>query len=148
MPDARYAFISAYLKGAEAKVITSDHLSRMVKVSSLQDVLGIIRETEIGSYLEGVVVNTFDDADGFLWQYFSECLRQLEGLKLLPDDMREILRAYTIKYDISNIKAALQGISTGKKIKMIQPVNWKNLMKHTKRLKMQKQIYFHQNILS
>jgi len=117
--DTRYAFMSAYLKGEEAKIITSDHLNKMSKVSSIQDVWGIIKDTDIGSYFEEVVVNTFDDVDGHLWKYFGECLRHLEGLKLLPNDMRKILRAHILKYDMSNIKAALQGILTGKKVEMI-----------------------------
>jgi len=116
---ARYAFMSAYLKGEEAKFITSDHFNKMSKASSVQDVWGIIKDTDIGSYFDKVVINTFDDVDGHLWRYFDECLRHLEWLKLLPDDMRKILRAYTLKYDISNIKAALQSISIDKKIEMI-----------------------------
>ena len=110
-----YAFISAYLKGEEAKIITSSHVSSMSKTSGIQDVLEIIRETDVGSYLEGVPVQTFDELDEHLWMYFGECLRQLEWFKNVPAEIRKILNTYVLKYDVLNIKAALQGISTGKK---------------------------------
>ena len=42
-----YAFISAYLKGEEAKIITSSHVSDMSKVSDIQDALGVIKSLGI-----------------------------------------------------------------------------------------------------
>ena len=119
MPDAECAFISAYLKGAEAKIITSDHINRISRVSTVLDILEIVKDTDIGRYLAEEPIKTFDDSDKYLWQYFGECLEWLECLKLMPADMHEILNAYRVKYDVINIKAALQGISAGKKANMI-----------------------------
>ncbi len=119
MFDTRYPFISAYLKGEEAKIITSEHVSRMSKVSSIQDVLVTISDTDIGSYLDGVLVKTFSELDEYLWTYFRECLEHLEWFKPVPVDILKIVKAYIIKYDVLNIKAALTGISTGSKAKMI-----------------------------
>ena len=126
MPNAKYAFASAYLKGAEAKVLTAEHIDKMSRISNIQDVvtsvreiLEIIKDTDAGRYLEEALVKTFDDSDRFLWYYFNGCLERLEWLKLLPDDMRKVLRAYMVKYDVINIKAALQSIATGKKAKLI-----------------------------
>lgn len=114
-----YAFISAYLKGEEAKIIASSHVSSITKASSIQDVLAIIRDTDVGNYLEGVAFQTFDELEGYLWVYFSECLRQLKWFKNVPAGVHKILDTYTAKYDVLNIKAALQGISTGKKARGI-----------------------------
>lgn len=119
MLDPRYAFISAYLKGEEPKVVTSEHIDRMSAASSIQDVVAIIRETDIGSYLEGLPVRTFDDLDEYLWRYFAQRINHIESLKLLPKDMLKVSRTYVVKYDISNIKAILQSISAGKKIRTI-----------------------------
>jgi len=119
LPDPRHAFISAYLKGEESKVVTSDHIDRMLKASNIQDALGVIRETDIGSYLEELRVKAFDDLDEYLWKYFAQCVRDVESFKFLPKDIPKVSRAYIVKYDVSNIKAALQGISTGKKARMI-----------------------------
>ena len=119
MPDAKYAFISAYLKSAEAKTVTSDQISRLPKTASPQDVLEIIRGADIGRFLEEVPVKTFDDSDKYLWQYFGQRLEELEWLKLMPADMRKILNTYRVKYDVINIKAVLLGISTGKKASVI-----------------------------
>ena len=119
MTSAKYAFMSAYLKGAEAKIVTSEHINRMSKTPNIQDVLEIIKDTDIGRYLEEALIKTFDDSDKYLWKYFGECLERLKGLKLVPADILKVLDAYIVKYDVLNIKAALQGISTGKKASMI-----------------------------
>lgn len=119
MPDAKYAFISAYLKSAEAKIVTFDQISRLPKTASPQDVLETIRGTDIGRFLDEQPIKTFDDSDKYLWQYFGQRLDELEWLKLMPADMRKILNAYRVKYDVINIKAVLLGISTGKKVSMI-----------------------------
>ncbi len=119
MLDTRYPFLSAYLKGEEARLVTSNHINRMSKVSSLQDILEIIKETDIGSYLDGVLVETFDDLDEHLWMYLGECLERVEWFKPVPADILKILKTYKVKYDILNIKAALQGISTGKQARRI-----------------------------
>ena len=119
MLDTRYPFLSAYLKGEEAKLITSSHIDRMSKVSSLQDILEIIKETDIGGYLDTVLVETFDDLDEHLWLYLGGCFERLEWFKPVPSDMLKILKAYKVKYDVLNIKAALRGISSGKPIRRI-----------------------------
>ena len=119
MSSAKYAFISAYLKGAEAKIVTSDHINRLSKTSNIQEVLEIIKDTDIGRYLEEALIKTFDDSDKYLWEYFGECLERLEWLKLVPADILKVLDTYMVKYDVLNIKASLLGISTGRKVNMI-----------------------------
>jgi len=116
---AKYAFISAYLKGEEPKVVTPDYIDSILKSSNIQDALEIIRETDVGSYLEELTVKTFDDLDEYLWRYFAQRISYVESFKLLPKDIQKLVRAYIVKYDVLNIKAALQIISTGKKIRMI-----------------------------
>ena len=117
--STRCAFISAYLKGEEANLITSDHMGRMSNARTIQEVLEIIGDTDIGSYLEGTFIKTFDDADEYLWRYFSGSIQHLESFRFLPSDISRILRAYIVKYDVANTKAALRGISTHKKGRMI-----------------------------
>jgi len=41
--DTRYPFMTAYLKGEEARLVTSDHISKMSKVSDIQDILEITK---------------------------------------------------------------------------------------------------------
>ncbi len=119
MLNERYPFLTAYLKGEEAGLVTSDHINRMSKVSSIQDIFEIIKETDIGSYFDGVLVETFDDLDEHLWLYFGECLERLEWFKPVPADILKILKAYIAKYDVLNIKSAVQAISTGKQARKI-----------------------------
>jgi vacuolar-type H+-ATPase subunit C/Vma6 len=111
----KYAFISACLKGEEPKTVTSEHIDKIMTAANLQDALAIIRETDIGSYLEELSVKTFDYLDECLWGYLAQRIRHVESFKLSPKEITEVSRAYMVKYDVSNIKAALQGISTGKK---------------------------------
>jgi len=114
-----YAFTSAYLKGEEARLITSEHVGRISNAPSIQGVLEIIKDTDIGSYLREVALISFDDIDQCLWDYFSYCLERLEWFKMLPADLLKILRAYIAKYDVSNVKAALWRVARGKKVSMI-----------------------------
>ena len=119
MLSPRHAFISAFLKGEETRTVTSEHIDKMMTASNLQDALAIIREADIGSYLEESPVRTFDDVDECLWGYLAQRIRYVESLKFRPKEILKLSRAYVVKYDVSNIKAALQGISTGKKATMI-----------------------------
>jgi len=115
----KYAFISACLKGEEPKTVTSEHIDKMMTAPNLQDALATIRETDIGSYLEELPVKTFDYLDECLWGYLAQRIRYVESFKFLPKEIPKVSRAYVVKYDVSNIKAALQGISGGKKPSMI-----------------------------
>ncbi len=119
MSTVKYAFVSSYLKGQEARLVTSEHIDRLAGAASVQDALGTVRETDVGSYLEELPDASSDRMDESLWKYLAQRIAFLEWLKLLPQDVRRILRAYTAKYDVFNIKAALVGVYTGKKAGMI-----------------------------
>jgi len=117
--DPRYAYISAYLKGEEPKAITVNHLDRISRVSNIPDALAVIRDTDVGNYLEGLPIKSFNDLDESLWGYFSQRVSYIEAFKFLPGDVLKLSRTYLLKYDVSNLKAALEGISTGEKGRMI-----------------------------
>lgn len=119
MRGVQYAFISAYLKGQEARLVTSEHIDSLRAATSMQDALATIRETDVGSYLEELPVRTFDDLDECLWRYLAQRFAYIEWFKLVPRDVLGILRAYITKYDVFNIKAALEGIWSARKARMI-----------------------------
>ncbi|MGQ9545839.1 MAG: V-type ATPase subunit, partial [Dehalococcoidia bacterium] len=119
MFNPRYAFISACLKGEEPRVVTPEHIDKMVTASNLQDALTIVRDTDIGSYLEGLTIKTFDSLDEYLWSYLGQRIQYVEAFKFLPKDVVKLSRAYIVRYDVLNIKAALQSIASGKKARMI-----------------------------
>ena len=116
MLSTKQAFISAYLKGEESHLITSAHLDGMLKASNIQDVLSVIKGTDIGAYLGEVSIEKFDEIDEQLWRYFYECQSKLMWFRFVPDDVRGILRAYMLKYDILNMKSCLWGIQNEGKI--------------------------------
>lgn len=111
----KYAFISAFLKGEEPKTVTAEHIDKMAGASNLQDALAVIRETDIGSYLEESPVKTFDDLDEYLWRYLAGRISYVESFHFLPQDVLEVSKAFIVKYDVSNIKAVLQTLSGGEK---------------------------------
>ncbi len=119
MLSPRYAFISACLKGEEPKTVTSEHIDKMKAASSLEDALAIIRETDVGSYLEESALRTFDDLDEHLWRYLAQRIRYVESFHFLPIDVLKISRAYVVKYDVLNIKAVLQHLSGAQRTSMI-----------------------------
>ena len=119
MPSVKYAFISAYLKGQEARLVTSEHIDGLQAAPSIQDALSTVRETDVGSYLEELPVKSFDYLDESLWRYLAQRFAYIEWFKLVPRDVLRLLRAYILKYDVFNIKAALESISSARKAKMI-----------------------------
>ncbi len=117
--DPRYAYMSAYLKGEEPKTVGSSHIERLSRTNAVADALGIIRETDIGGYLEGTPVRGFEDIDNALWGYLAGKIAHLEAFKYMPADMRTVIRTHVIKYDVANVKATLQAITTGEKTPFI-----------------------------
>ncbi|HEY94841.1 MAG TPA: V-type ATPase subunit [Dehalococcoidia bacterium] len=119
MAGIGYAFISAYLKGEEAKMFSSDDLNALLQADNVQEIIDSIRDTDIGSYLEGLDINTFVNVDEKLWKYLNDCLVRIVWFQNVPKADRKILQAYVYKYDILNIKTALQNILSGEKTKGI-----------------------------
>ncbi|MDD5723427.1 MAG: V-type ATPase subunit [Syntrophales bacterium] len=108
--SARYAFMSAYLKGEESRSVTSEQIGEVLQRSAtMQDALEIIGDTDIGEYLLDQPIKTFDDADEHLWMYLDECLGRLDGFDM-PPDMSHIAHLYAEKYDVLNIRIALRVI--------------------------------------
>ena len=98
MLDPRHAYMSAYLKGEEPKVVASEHINKMLRASSLQDALAIIRETDVGNYLEELPVKTFDDLDEALWHYLAQCVSHVESCKLKAGQIRYVYKHRRVKY--------------------------------------------------
>lgn len=115
MLDPRYAYMSAYLKGEEPKVVSSGHIERLSRASSIGDGLGVIRETEVGNYLESFPIKNFEELEAALWRYLSERISYLQSFRFLPRDMAKVCRTYATKYDVSNIKATVQRLVTNEK---------------------------------
>jgi V/A-type H+/Na+-transporting ATPase subunit C len=119
VPGVRYAFISSYLKGQEARLMTSAHVDSLQTAPSIQDALAVVRETDVGRYLEELPVRSFEYLDESLWRYLGHRYAYIEWLKLVPRDVLKVLRAYRLKYDVFNVKAALEGVSAARKARMI-----------------------------
>lgn len=110
--STRYAFTSAYLKGEEARSVVSDHIDDIIHRSkTVNDILDVIRDTDIGDYLSESAaggMKTFTEFDDLLWRYLGDCLERFLRFSL-PSDFIDIIDAYSTKYDILNIKTVLRG---------------------------------------
>ena len=106
--NTRYAFTSAYLKGEESRIVTSDHIDGMIQRSStIQDAVDTIRSTDIGEYLWELPLNSIEDIEESLWKYFDDCFGRLEKFHL-PADFSHLMESFLTKYDILNAKIALR----------------------------------------
>lgn len=119
MISTGYAFASAYLKGEEARVVGADHLTRLLRASDVQDALAVIKDTDIGDYLAGLSLRTFAEIEEHLWVYFHDCLQRIDQFEQLPSGMSRLLKAYVVKYDVLNVKAALWAVSSGRQLPMV-----------------------------
>ena len=111
MLEGGYAFITAYLKGEEARTLNAGHIGGMSRMTRVPEVINAIRDTDIGEYLEGVQTETFDEVDNALWSYLDGCYQRLEWFSDLPSDIFKIVHGSLIKYDVMNIKAALLSLT-------------------------------------
>jgi vacuolar-type H+-ATPase subunit C/Vma6 len=108
--DYSYPFIASYLKGEEMKLLTREHLNRMLATETVPEALRIIKDTDIGAFLEASPIKTFDDIDESLWRYLGDCTGRVASFQFLPEHVKSMFEAYINKYDVFNIKAALMGI--------------------------------------
>jgi V/A-type H+-transporting ATPase subunit C len=129
------AFLSAYLKGEESKLLTLGHLDRILKTNKISDTLAAITDTDIGDYLDNIPASnlqSFEDVDRYLWLYLSKCTSNIYWFKMIPEKAKKSAQVFSIRYDVSNIKVALRSIVTGKKVQMI-PIGFiydKGLISH------------------
>jgi vacuolar-type H+-ATPase subunit C/Vma6 len=110
-----YSFASAYLKGEEARCVTSDHVEGMLqRTSTVREAIETIRSTDIGDHLWEQPVNRIDELDEALWDYLRFCRNRLAAFRL-PRDMALLMDLYLRKYDLLNVKIALRKV-TGKEL--------------------------------
>jgi len=85
----------------------------MLQKSTAQDILEAIGDTDIGGYLREQTINTFNDADQYLWRYLGECVKRLRLLNP-PSDIIRLADMYMEKYDVLNTKISLRQVLAGK----------------------------------
>lgn len=107
--------MTAFLKGEEAWLVTPAHLDKLVRTSDASEAIDAIKDTDIGKYLDTVLITNFDEADKALWGYLDFCLKRIERFDQMPKVMQKIADAYMEKYDVLNIKAAFEGFISAKK---------------------------------
>lgn len=108
--NAAYSFACAYLKGEEARTVSSEQVEGLLqRTSSIRESLEIIKDTDLGEYLWDRPINKVSDIDLVLWEYLHECGERLKRFRL-PRDMELLLKLYLQKYDVLNVKIALRKV--------------------------------------
>jgi vacuolar-type H+-ATPase subunit C/Vma6 len=103
--------MSALLKAQEVRLVNQAHLERLASATGGADVRAILRDTDIGAWLEGATWHDAEERDLCLWRYLAQKIVSLEARRFFPRGARRFSRAYLLKYDVANLKAALQGLA-------------------------------------
>jgi vacuolar-type H+-ATPase subunit C/Vma6 len=111
MLDPRNSFVMALLKSEEANIVGRAHVDRLATVGDDADARGILRDTDLGAYLETAAYGGAQQRDQVLWRYLAARIAALDMQPFVPPDARSFGRAYLLKYDVFNLKAALQGLA-------------------------------------
>lgn len=110
LTSTRYAFLSAYVKGEEARGIQGDHLSVIFqRAKTPQDALEAIRDTDVGEVLREETWKTFPELEERLWKSFAARLDRIRRFSL-PEGIGEMLRVFLQRFDLLNVKLALRAV--------------------------------------
>ena len=119
MPSIKQSFISGYLEGEQARIISASHMDAILHATTITEVLAAINGTDIGDYLENSSINSFAGAEEYLWSYYNKCLGTLQWLRFAPNDVRNLLSVYVEKFDVLNIKSTLWRITSKQEVQLI-----------------------------
>lgn len=110
LTSTRYAFLSAYVKGEEARGVQGDHLSVILqRAKTPQDALEAIRDTDLGEALREEPWKTFPEVEERLWKSLAGKLDRIRRFSL-PRGIGEMLRVFLQRFDLLNVKLALRAV--------------------------------------
>lgn len=114
-PDTRTAFLLAFLKSLEAGLVNRGHADRIASTRESNDLVKILRDTEIGVALEGAPISGAHERDRLLWTHLADTIEELLSRPFFPSDAAIFARAYVLKYDVANLKTALAALALDQK---------------------------------
>jgi vacuolar-type H+-ATPase subunit C/Vma6 len=111
MLDPRTPFMTALLKSQQERLVSRDRIEGLGPVRDVGELVGALRATHIGAWLEGARWRDAAERDLVLWRYLAETVGKIELRRFFPPDARRFSRAYLFKHDIGNVKAVMQGLA-------------------------------------
>jgi vacuolar-type H+-ATPase subunit C/Vma6 len=111
MLDPRTPFMTALLKSQQERLVSRERIEGLGPVRDAAELVGALRQTQIGAWLEGARWRDAAERDLVLWRYLADTVGKIELRRFFPPDARRFSRAYLFKYDIANVKAVLQGLT-------------------------------------
>lgn len=103
--DTEYAFISAYLRAGEAKLVSRERLERMIEAPTAAEALRLLEECGYGD-MTGVGVRELEIR---LAERRNAAMSELASLAPAP----EITDVFRVKYDYHNAKALVKAAGAG-----------------------------------
>ena len=110
MLDPRTPFMTALLKSQRPRLVNRERLERLQGLGDVSEAVEQLQDTDAGAWLEGQGWRNAEERDHALWRYLSELLGKIELRRFFPPDARRLSRAWVLKFDLANLKAALQGL--------------------------------------
>ena len=100
LTSTRYAFLSAYVKGEEARGVQGDHISVILqRARTTQDALELIRDTDVGETLREETWKTYPEFEQCLWKSLSGNLDRIRRFAL-PRGIGEMIRVFLNRFDL------------------------------------------------
>lgn len=106
-PLKKYAFINAKVRARISKLLSEESLRRLAKVKSLDEALGLLRDTHF-AVIEEIYSRTGDLKLGELELLKNEIEVYTNIEKYVQNENLDFIRALLIRYEIDNLKNAIR----------------------------------------
>jgi len=101
-------FLTALTKGEESKLASEAQLEEAAKKMAVSEAKGALGGTRLGDHLLASKADSLQEVEAALWEHLSGCIGEISSLRTIPEGLIEMLRAYSMKYDLFNLILVLR----------------------------------------
>ncbi len=128
---APYAYVNARIRAREGRLLDNNKFNELLEAGSFEEMLGLLSDTDYYKYIESSEKNPLM-VEKALDTYLADMYQFIYNIS--PDSAKKVLKVFTMKYDIKNIKSLLRakyyGLSPEKTIELLIPIgNLSNKLK-------------------
>ncbi|CAB3287158.1 V-type ATP synthase subunit C [Methanocaldococcus lauensis] len=105
---APYAYVNARIRSKEAKLLDNTKLNELIESGSLEEMIGILEDTDYGQYISEVLNELKDPiaVEKALDMYLADLYNLIFNIS--PESAKNILKVFSKKFDIKNIKTLIR----------------------------------------
>ncbi|ACX73463.1 ATP synthase A1, C subunit [Methanocaldococcus vulcanius M7] len=113
MDLAPYAYVNARIRSKEAKLLDDAKLNELIESGSLEELVGLLEDTDYGQYVAEVMNELRDPiaVEKALDMYLADLYALI--YRISPDGAKKVLKVFTKKFDIKNIKTLIRAKFVG-----------------------------------